>query len=120
MCNNAENQILEAIPMCNIPDYSYQYYQTTTTHTMKELTNSTNLTFTFQIKDSFHRLLDLNGKNIVFTVCCHKDEQEMTNELIRESLLINNSEKLGMLSGTRLGVENLNESGFEIGFNEFK
>ena len=44
----------------------------------------------------------------------------MTNELIRESLLINNSEKLGMLSGTRLGVENLNESGFEIGFNEFK
>ena len=113
MCNNAENQILEAIPMCNIPDYSYQYYQTTTTHTMKELTNNTNLTFTFQIKDSFHRLLDLNGKNIVFTICCHKDEQEMTNELIRESLLINNSEKLAGVSF----VENLDRSEFQIGFN---
>lgn len=113
MCNNAENQILEAIPMCNIPDYSYQYYQTTTTHTMKELTNNNNLTFTFQIKDSFHRLLDLNGKNIVFTICCHKDEQEMTNELIRESLLINNSEKLAGVSF----VENLDRTEFQIGFN---
>jgi hypothetical protein len=109
LVNNSENQILEAIPMSNIPDYSYQYYQNTSTHTIKELTNNRNQTFTFQIKDSFHRLLDLNGKNIVFTICCHKEHN--TDELIRENILINNAEKLG-------GVKpvNLDESSYSIGF----
>ena len=125
LCNNAENQILEAIPMCNIPDFSYQYYQNTTTHTMKELTNSNNQTFTFIIKDSFHRILDLNGKNIVFTICCHKDEQEMTNELVRESLLIHNADKLNSSRPTSRAepfansiqtIQNLDESGYVIGF----
>lgn len=110
LVNNSENQILEAIPMSNIPDYSYQYYQNTSTHTIKELTNNRNQTFTFQIKDSFHRLLDLNGKNIVFTICCHKEHN--TDELIRENILINNAEKLG-------GVKpvNLDESSYSIGFS---
>ena len=117
MCNNAENQILEAIPMCNIPDYSYQYYQNTTTHTMKELTNHHNQTFTFQIKDSFHRLLDLNGKNIVFTICCHKDMEETTNELIRESILIHNNEKLLEKGVEVQTVQNLDASNYVIGFN---
>jgi hypothetical protein len=119
LVNNAENQILETIPMCNIPDYSYQYYQDTTTHTIKELTNNQNLTFTFQIKDSFHRLLDLNGKNIVFTICCHKDMESMTNELIRESLLIHNNERLQQGLSTKGDIEtvqNLDESNFVIGF----
>ena len=110
LVNNSENQILEAIPMSNIPDYSYQYYQNTSTHTIKELTNNRNQTFTFQIKDSFHRLLDLNGKNIVFTICCHKEHN--TDELIRENILINNAEKLG-------GVKpvNLDESSYSRGFS---
>ena len=109
LVNNSENQILEAIPMSNIPDYSYQYYQNTSTHTVKELTNNRNQTFTFQIKDSFHRLLDLNGKNIVFTICCHKENN--TDELIRENILINNSEKLSGIQPT-----NLDSSNYGIGF----
>ena len=110
LVNNSQNQILEVIPMCNIPDYSYQYYQNTSTHTIKELTNNRNQTFTFQIKDSFHRLLDLNGKNIVFTICCHKENN--TDELIRENILINNSEKLS-------GIQpmNLDSSNYAIGFS---
>jgi hypothetical protein len=125
LVNNAENQILEAIPMCNIPDYSYQYYQNTTTHTMKELTNGQNQTFIFQIKDSFHRLLDLNGKNIVFTICCHKDEMEMTNELVRESLIIHNADKLQSKKGSTSGLDtmvetvpNLDASIYTIGFTQ--
>lgn len=96
LVNNAENQILEAIPMCNIPDYSYQYYQNTTTHTIKELTNNRNQTFSFQIKDSFHRLLDLNGKNIVFTLCIHKEEEKSKSiqENIKEGLNIETEQNL--------------------------
>ena len=109
LVNNSENQILEAIPMSNIPDYSYQYYQNTSTHTIKELTNNRNQTFTFQIKDSFHRLLDLNGKNIVFTICCHKEHN--TDELIRENILINNAEKLGPKP------VNLDETSYSRGFS---
>ena len=115
LVNNSQNQILEAIPMCNIPDYSYQYYQNTSTHTIKELTNNRNQTFTFQIKDSFHRLLDLNGKNIVFTLCIHKEDN--TNELIKESLLLHNEDTL---SSRKLNIDlvpNLDDTNFVIGFN---
>ena len=118
LVNNSQNQILEAIPMCNIPDYSYQYYQNTSTHTIKELTNNRNQTFTFQIKDSFHRLLDLNGKNIVFTLCIHKEDN--TNELIKESLLLHNEDTLSSRKENKLNIDlvpNLDETNFVIGFN---
>ena len=118
LVNNSQNQILEAIPMSNIPDYSYQYYQNTSTHTIKELTNNRNQTFTFQIKDSFHRLLDLNGKNIVFTLCIHKEDN--TNELIKESLLLHNEDTLSSRKENRLNIDlvpNLDDTNFVIGFN---
>ena len=118
LVNNSQNQILEAIPMCNIPDYSYQYYQNTSTHTIKELTNNRNQTFTFQIKDSFHRLLDLNGKNIVFTLCIHKEDN--TNELIKESLLLHNEDTLSSRKESKLNIDlvpNLDDTNFVIGFN---
>ena len=117
LVNNSKFQILEAIPMCNIPDYSYQYYQNTSTHTIKELTNNRNQTFTFQIKDSFHRLLDLNGKNIVFTLCIHKEDN--TNELIKESLLLHNEDTLQARKENSLNIDlvpNLDETNFVIGF----
>ena len=105
MCNNAENQILEAIPMSNISDYSYQYYQNTSTHTLKELTNNRNTIFNFQIKDSFHRLLDLNGKNIVFTICCHKEIESLNHGT-------------GLTAGTdKIETEqNLDKTDYTIGF----
>ena len=101
----------------NIPDYSYQYYQNTSTHTIKELTNNRNQTFTFQIKDSFHRLLDLNGKNIVFTLCIHKEDN--TNELIKESLLLHNEDTLSSRKESNLNIDlvpNLDDTNFVIGF----
>ena len=92
LVNNSIGQVLEVIPMCTVPDFSFQYYQTTSTHTTKELTNNRNTTFNFTITDSSFRQLDLNGKEVVFTICCHKNTIDETNKMIKENILINNHE----------------------------
>ena len=87
LVNNSVGQILEVIPMSNIPDWSFQYFQTTSSHTTKELTNNHNTTFNFVITDTSFRELDLNGKNVVFSICCHKNTSEETNAIVKENIL---------------------------------
>lgn len=114
MVNNSVGQVLETIPMSNICDWSFQYYQATGIHTTKELTNNRNTTFNFMITDSSFRELELNGKNVVFNICCHKDSVKETNAIIKENILINNQEKL-LNNATTFG-SGLESSNFEIGF----
>jgi hypothetical protein len=57
----------------------------------KELmTNSNN--FTFTITDEDNNVLDLNGQNIIFSICCY--EQNNAMELLKQDILINNLNKL--------------------------
>lgn len=76
MCANAVGNILEVIPMCNVPDYSFQYYQATSNHHMKDLTNNRNQIFSFRITDSRYNVIDLNGKEISIGLCIHREEDE--------------------------------------------
>ena len=92
LVNNAEGGILEVIPMASSCDFSFVYYQATSTHQIKELTNRNNQTFNFRITDSRYNVLDLNGKEVSITICIH--EEDDTNMLIKENILIKNSEKL--------------------------
>ena len=92
LVNNAEGVILEVIPMASSCDFSFVYYQATSTHQIKELTNRNNQTFNFRITDSRYNVLDLNGKEVSITICIH--EEDDTNMLIKENILIKNSEKL--------------------------
>ena len=92
LVNNAVGSILEVIPMCGSPDFSFVYYQATSTHQIKELTNRNNQTFNFRITDSRFNILDLNGKEVSISICLH--EEDNTNMLIRENILIKNAEKL--------------------------
>ena len=92
LVNNAVGSILEVIPMCATPDFSFVHYQATSTHQIKELTNRNNQTFDFRITDSRYNVLDLNGKEVSITICIH--EEDDTNMLIKENILIKNSEKL--------------------------
>ena len=57
----------------------------------KELmTNSNN--FSFTLTDEDNNILDLNGQNIVFSICCY--EQHDALELLKQDILINNLHKL--------------------------
>ena len=57
----------------------------------KELmTNSKN--FSFTLTDEDNNILDLNGQNIVFSICCY--EQNDALELLKQDILINNLHKL--------------------------
>ena len=57
----------------------------------KELmTNSNN--FTFTITDEDNNILDLNGQNIVFSICCYEQNDAM--ELLNQDILINKLHKL--------------------------
>lgn len=76
MCANAVGNILEVIPMCNVPDYSFQYYQATSNHHMKELTNNRNQVFSFRITDSRYNVIDLNGKEVSIGLCIHREDDE--------------------------------------------
>ena len=116
LVNNSIGQVLEVIPVCNIPDWSFQYFQTTSIHTTKELTNRHNTTFNFTITDSSFRELDLNGKNVVFSICCHKNTMEETNSMLKENILINHHEKLLKSGQVRENGVGIDASSYTIGF----
>ena len=42
--------------------------------------------------DEDDNLLDLNGQDVIFSICCH--EQNNTMELLKQDILINNIQKL--------------------------
>jgi hypothetical protein len=94
MTANSFGTILDIVPMCITPNYSFVSYQNTTEHTMRELVGNRNTIFTFTITDNLNRIVDLNGKDITLTLCIHHDTQELTTDILRESLLIKNQSNL--------------------------
>lgn len=94
MTANSYGTILDIVPMCMSPNYSFVYYQNTTDHTQKELVGNHNTTFTFTVTDNQNRIVDLNGKDITFTLCLHRDTREITEDLTRENILIKNQEAM--------------------------
>ena len=61
MTANSFGTILDIVPMCITPNYSFVSYQNTTEHTMRELVGNRNTIFTFTITDNLNRIVDLNG-----------------------------------------------------------
>ena len=57
----------------------------------KELLYKDN-SFNFSITDEDDNLLDLNGQDVIFSICCY--EQNNTMELLKQDILINNIQKL--------------------------
>ena len=108
--------ILDIVPMCLTPAYSFVSYQNTTDHTMRELVGNQNTIFTFMITDNQNRIVDLNGKDITLTLCLHHDTQELTSDVLRESLLISNQSNILKSHGHADGVAdgNLDESSFTV------
>lgn len=117
MCSNSFGTILDIVPMCMSPNYSFVYYQNTTDHTQRELVSNHNTTFTFTITDNLNRIVDLNGKDVTLTLCMHRDTREITDDVLRESILIKNQEAL-LASMTRPPIQHegtLDESIYTIG-----
>ena len=94
MTANSFGTILDIVPMCLSPNYAFVSYQNTSEHTMRELVGNRNTIFTFSITDNLNRVVDLNGKDITLTLCLHHDTQELTSDILRESLLIKNQSNL--------------------------
>jgi hypothetical protein len=94
MTANSFGTILDIVPMCLAPNYSFVSYQNTSDHTMRELVGNQNTIFTFTITDNQNRIVDLNGKDITMTLCIHHDTQELTSDVLRESLLIKNQSNI--------------------------
>ena len=84
--------VLQEIYSTAIPDFSFiTFNQNNIEMNSKELmTNSNN--FTFTITDEDNNILDLNGQNIVFSICCYEQNDAM--ELLKQDILINNLHKL--------------------------
>ena len=78
--------------MAASPDFSFVYYQATSTHQIRELTNRNNQTINFRTTDSRYNILYLHGKEVSITICIY--EEDDTNMLIKKNSLIKNSEKL--------------------------
>ena len=58
----------------------------------------------------------MNGKNVVFSICLHKDHNKETNSMIRENILINNHEKLLKSGEVTENGEGVDASKYTIGF----
>ena len=86
--------VLQEIYSTTTPDFScITFTQNNIEMNSKELmTNSNN--FTFTITDEDNNVLDLNGQNIIFSICCY--EQNNAMELLKQDILINNLNKLSV------------------------
>ena len=84
--------VLQEIYSTTTPDFCcITFNQTNVEMNSKELmTNSNN--FSFTLTDEDNNILDLNGQNIVFSICCY--EQNDALELLKQDILINNLHKL--------------------------
>jgi hypothetical protein len=110
--------ILDIVPMVLSPNGAYVYYQNTSDHTQRELVSNHNTVFTFTITDSNNVIIDLNGKDISFVLCIHRDTREMTEDLMRENILITNQEAISR-EKERPPIQNqgtIDESVYTIGF----
>jgi hypothetical protein len=74
------------------PDFSFVYYQNTTSHTEKELNEARNVSHQFYITDHIGQIVDLNGAEVILNICFFKRED--INDILREALLIHNTEQL--------------------------
>ena len=76
---------------CN-PDFSViSFLQNDIELNSKELVYKDN-NFTFSITDEDDNILDFNGQDKIFSVCCYEHNNSM--ELLKQDLLINNIQKL--------------------------
>jgi hypothetical protein len=92
ICSSSFLSILDIIPVGLYPDFSFVYYQNTTSHTEKELNEARNVSHQFYITDHIGQIVDLNGAEVILNICLYKRED--INDILREALLIHNTEQL--------------------------
>ena len=76
---------------CN-PDFSViNFLQNDVEFSSKELLYEDNI-FSFSITDEDDNVLDLNGQDVIFSICCYEHNNSL--ELLKNDILINNIQKL--------------------------
>ena len=88
----ANKSVLQEIYTTANPDFSsINFNQNNIELNSKELIYKDN-NFTFSITDEDDNVLDLNGQDVVFSVCCY--EQNNAMELLKQDIIIKNISKL--------------------------
>ena len=89
--NSTQAVLQEIYTTCN-PDFSViTYTQANVELNSKELLYKDN-NFTFSITDEDDNLLNLNGQDVIFSICCFEHNNSL--ELLKNDILINNMQKI--------------------------
>lgn len=90
---NQKDGILQEVYSHNTTDYSYIIYQCTNVElNSRKINNHSNNTYKFTLVDNDDLIVNLNGINIVFTICLYKKNN--TPILQKNEILLNQYKKL--------------------------
>ena len=90
--SSSNKSVIQEIYTGSTPDFGIITFQQNDIElNSKELTYRDN-TFTFSITDEDDNILDLNGQDLIFSICCYEHNNGL--ELMKHDILINNMQKL--------------------------